>query len=50
VRRGAFLAELRTLHRVRDYLARGRPLASLPLMGLRGTVDRRVPGPLRARR
>ena len=35
VRRVAFHAELRTLRRVRDYLARGRPLAGLPLMALR---------------
>ena len=35
VRRVAFQAELRTLRRVRDYLARGRPLGSLPLMAPR---------------
>jgi hypothetical protein len=35
VRRVAYQAELRTLHRVRDYLARGRPLAGLPLVALR---------------
>jgi hypothetical protein len=35
VRRVAFQAELRTLRRVRAYLDRGRPLASLPLMALR---------------
>jgi hypothetical protein len=34
-RRVAFSAELRTLRRVRAYLDRGRPLASLPLMALR---------------
>jgi len=35
VRRVAFQAELRTLRRVRDYLARGRPLGSLPPMAPR---------------
>ena len=34
-RRVAYQAELRTLRRVRAYLDRGRPLASLPLMALR---------------
>jgi hypothetical protein len=35
VRRVAYDAERQTLRRVRDYLARGRPLACLPLMALR---------------
>jgi hypothetical protein len=35
VRRVAFQAERQTLRRVRAYLDRGRPLASLPLMALR---------------
>ena len=35
VRRVAFQAERRTLRRVRAYLDRGRPLASLPLVSLR---------------
>ncbi|MBS0523325.1 MAG: hypothetical protein JSS04_06780 [Proteobacteria bacterium] len=35
VRRITAQAEARTLRRVRDYLGRGRPLASLPLLSLR---------------
>jgi hypothetical protein len=35
VQRVELQAELRILSRVRDYLARGRPLAGLPLMALR---------------
>jgi hypothetical protein len=35
VRRIAAEAEAQTLRRVRDYLDRGRPLASLPLLSLR---------------
>jgi hypothetical protein len=35
LRRVAFQAERQTLRRVRTYLARGRPLAGMPLMALR---------------
>jgi hypothetical protein len=35
VQRVELQAELRTLHRVRGYLGRGRPLAGLPLVALR---------------
>jgi hypothetical protein len=43
VRRIVARAEARPLQRVRAYLARGRPLAGLPLMALR--AQRRQPRP-----